>query len=160
MTTVPHATPSVQPGLDRLAIWLGTEGYPNEAICRILIYTHREGTPTGAPDLDATDEEWAEHEFVAGIAPVAGVSPEWDEHHSEPGRGPVYRSVDGDYVCDQLTWSLGKLQDALADTEEMPLPAPISGGAPIPEPTADELRRWYDARPSFQEWLDSEGGPA
>jgi hypothetical protein len=158
MSSLRSTRPPVQStGLDRLACWLAGEGYPSEAISHILIYTHREGTPTGAPDLDREDEEHAEHAFVEGQEPVAGVSAEWDEHGTEPGRGPVYRSLGADYTLDRLGWSLEQMQAALADTDEMPLP-PISGGAPVPIASAEEVRRWYDEQPSFGEWVEAEGG--
>jgi hypothetical protein len=111
---------SIQGGLDRLTAWLGAEGYTPEATGRIIDHTVMEETPTGAPDLDPRDEEYAEHAFVEGQEPVAGVSAEWDEHSTEPGRGPVYNTVGADYTLDRLGWTLERLQDALADTETFP----------------------------------------
>jgi hypothetical protein len=135
-------SPVQSSGLDRLACWLAGEGYHQAAIARLLIYTYREGTPTGAPDLDREDEEMAEHAFVEGQEPMPGVSAEWDEHGTEPGRGPVYRSLGADYTLDRLGWTLEQMQAALADTDEMPLP-PISGGAPESAPTHCEIGTFY-----------------
>jgi hypothetical protein len=113
---------SIQGGLDRLTAWLGAEGYTPEATGRIIDHTVMEETPTGAPDLDPRDEEHAEHAFVEGQAGVPGDSDLWDEEYRDRGRGPVYNTVGADYALDRLGWTLERLQDALADTDEMPLP--------------------------------------
>jgi hypothetical protein len=122
MSSLPHPRPPVHP-LERLSLWLAGEGYHQAAIARLLIYAHREGTPTGAPDLDREDEEYAEHAYVEGQEPIQdgmGDNRAW----LDPG---VYNSVGADYTLDRLGWSLERMQDALADTDEMPLP-PIGGG--------------------------------
>lgn len=153
MSIVLSATPSVQRGLDRLDAWLAAEGYGPEPTGRILAYVAAEGTLSGCPDLDPGDEEWAEWSYVEGLAPVAGVSSAWDEYHSEPSRGPVYQSVDGDYALDRLSHRLGQLE---REPIAVAIP-PVCGGAPEP-PSPEQIRAWYETRPSFGDWVAEQGG--
>lgn len=70
---------AVAPGLAALGDWLIDAHYGHEATERILDHTEREGTPTGAPDLDREDEWAATEVFVAGLADIPMASPCWDD---------------------------------------------------------------------------------
>lgn len=139
-------------GIAGLAAYLARDGYHGEAIARICEHTRREQTPTGAPDLDPRDEEWAEWSYVESCVPVASVDPAWDEFYCDPAQGPVYNTRSADYCMDRLDYRIAQLM-----AEE---PPPIRGGAPTAEETVETLRRWYRTRPSFGDWLQEQGGIA
>jgi hypothetical protein len=59
--------PLLTPGVDALRGWLVDAHYSEHAIGRIARYTAAQGTPTGAPMLEAEDEAGATEAFVAGL---------------------------------------------------------------------------------------------
>jgi hypothetical protein len=70
--------PLLAPGLQWLSRWLEDGHYSAHAREAILAYAGLHGTVTGAPMLEASDEEGASEAFVTGLKDVAYDDAGWD----------------------------------------------------------------------------------
>jgi hypothetical protein len=136
-----HVSPSVRHAVAELATLLLEYGYcptVSEGICR---YTMANGTPTGAPGLDAEDEADAEAVYVAELEPVGLDHESWD---ADAG---VILDVDlmirqaHPFPFDPNSVTTEEFPPAGIEAIAAALP-PVAGGSPEAEPfepTAEDL---------------------
>jgi hypothetical protein len=144
--------PAIRPGLDRLHAFLVTEGYhPHSTRC-ILEHVACHETLAGTVELellDPKDLDVATEAFVQGLPEVPMVSPEWG---SPTGDGSLWNPLDD-------RWERGGGEPTVADRQDLDAWLSQIDNVPAPEDQAEEVHQWYDSRPSFSAWLDSQGGP-
>jgi hypothetical protein len=85
----------------------------------------------------------------AACEPVPQTSPEWG---SPTDDGSLWNPRDD-------RWELGGDEPTPADRQDLDAWLSQVDNVDPPDDQVEEVRRWYDSRPTFSAWLDSEGGP-
>jgi hypothetical protein len=143
--TVPlYCDPAFRPGVAALAEWLRDHHYSAHAADRILGHVAATGCLASAAYLDREDEAEASEVFIGALPAVELDAEAWDREDVFLDAGlladgrhpwPIPAVGDDDREFDAA-------MDALED-----LPLPISGGAPEPEPSPEDLAdyaRWSE----------------
>jgi hypothetical protein len=136
-----HRNPALRPGLAALVSWLLESDYNAHCIGRIFDYTAVEGTPTGCPELDPTDEYGANSVFCDALDLVPYNAPAWDHD---------------DVFLDAELLAAGTHPFPMPEPPDAPDDGPharfpgvralprISGGSPAAEPFTPSQADWDD----------------
>lgn len=128
-----------RPEFGFLRYFLATQGYTAEAREAIVAHAAEEGTLEGAPFLEPADQADAEEVYVGGMDEVRQCGSEWGGA----------RGFESQYIREDDVWTTTPLgEDPISrdmDAENaVAAVAPISGGAPLPEPYEPTPEDWED----------------